>query len=319
MLFHTCEVKEKSKVTIINNEESDRLKRLVYRANMEMNFDPMLLQKKSAIVKHTNNFTLKIEKNMFHLYLIPVVIHNRTYHFVIDTGAQISGIMDQHKELIKTYKVDMEIGIKSATGTQKKLQSICLDKMFVGSLEILNHNMVVLNGMDFKLPIIHKNVVHFDGILGWDILSQIDFEIDDISNRFSMIENKEEFTHINLLEAKFPTVLCKGMDGHISMFGIDSGAEIGWLNSSYCKKRNLSFAKETNGMTMGVHGIEKTKMQTIKKCELYLYKSYINMENVRIGETKVFANLALDGILGNEIFKNRRIQFINSKGIVRIL
>jgi hypothetical protein len=35
--------------------------------------------------------------------------------------------------------------------------------------------------------------------------------------------------------------------------------------------------------------------------------------------TKVFDNLTLDGILGNEIFRNRKIQFLNSKGIVRIL
>ena len=63
----------------------------------------------------------------------------------------------------------------------------------------------------------------------------------------------------------------------------------------------------------GLHGIEEMSIQLIKRLDLYLYKAHIRLNYVHTGETDIFANLPLDGILGNEIFRNRRIRFINSK------
>ena len=275
--------------------------------------------KDSQLILHSDDFVYKVEKNMFDLFLLPIVIHNKMYRFVVDTGAQISGIMDRHKDLIQTYKKELSIGIKSVSGALKKMDTICLDRFYAGSMEILNHTLVVLCEDDFKLPFVNKNIVGFDGILGWDILSQIDFELDDVNHRFSMLKSDDKFTYCNLIPAMFPIVIVQDENKKPAIFGIDSGAQFSWMHDLYCQKSNLKINKGFQGFNMGVHGIEKAQVQKVEKCRFAFYKNKITMENVRCGQTNVFPDLALDGIFGNEIFKNRRIQFLNSKGIVRIL
>ena len=313
--LHKCSVEKIKDKNVYHNEEVENLYQKVYLASKYLDN----MQKESVLLSHSKDFTLKIDKNPFHLFLIPVIIHNKTYRFVVDTGAQISGIMNVHKELIETYKKEGSMGIKSASGSQKELPLIQLDRFFVGSLEVLNHTMVVLNEEDFKLPLVKKSFVQFDGILGWDILSKIDFELDDKNSCFSMIQCEDKFTYCNLLPTSFPVLIAYDHENKPVLAGIDSGAEIGWISEEYCEKRNLKIANKKKGLNVGVHGIESMAVNMIKECEFSFCESKIILNNIRTGETKVFKNLALDAILGNEIFHNKRIQFLNSKGIVRIL
>lgn len=313
--MHKCIYEKIKEKNVYHSEEVENLYQKVYRASKYMEN----IQNESEVIKHSDNFTVKINKNPFHLFLIPVIIHNKTYHFVVDTGAQISGMMDTCKEVIETYKCEGSMGIKSASGSQKELSMLCLDHFFVGALEVRKHKMVILNGEDFKLPLMKKSIVQFDGILGWDILSKIDFELDDKNSSFSMLQSMDKFTYCNLLPTMFPVLIAYDHENKPSLIGIDSGAEIGWVSEEYCKKSNLKIAHKYKGLNMGVHGMERIPINTIKECSFSFCKSRVLLENIRIGETKVFKTLSLDAILGNEIFHNRRIQFLNSKGIVRIL
>lgn len=316
--MHKCKIEDCKEVIVYRDDKIESLYKQVQSASSEFERHTNW-NKHSTLILHSDDFEYKMEKNMFDLFLIPVIIHNKTYQFVIDTGAQISGIMSHHTKLIETFKQENSIGIKSVSGNLKKMETICLDRFFAGSMEILNHTMVVLNSEDFKLPFVNQKIVSFDGILGWDILSQIDFELDDINHRFALLKSEDKFTYCNMIPAMFPVVIVKDETKHSAMFGIDSGAQMSWLNEAYCQKRNLKMHKASFGFQMGVHGLEKGAIQKVEKCRFAISKCRYTLENVRCAQTMVFPNLALDGIFGNEIFKNRRIQFLNSKGIARIL
>lgn len=316
---HKCKCEKIKEVKVYNTKEVQELYHKVFNASDEMDFTQNLNTATRSIIKHTDAFSLKMEKNAFQLFLISVNIHNKTYKFVLDTGAQISGIMSKHKALIQTYQSEHKIAIKSASGSQKEMPTICLDRFFLGSLEIQNQNFVVLEHNDFKLPIIKKEIMEFDGIIGWDILSQFDFEFDTKKKIFSMVQSDDMFTYCNLIHALFPVVIVYDENKKPAIFGIDSGAKVSWLSEEYTRRKELKIVRDVKGMNVGVHGIETMHVQMIKECTLSLFESKIHLENTRSGQTQVFMNLALDGIFGNEIFRNHSIQFLNSKGIVRIL
>lgn len=317
--IHKCKHETIKEVQVYNTKEVQELYSKVFKASNEMDFVKSLQMEKRHFKKHTQDFTIKMERNNFSLYLIPVVIHHKTYHFIVDSGAQISGILSKHKDLQKQYMADVKIPIKSAGGTMKMMPSICLDRLFIGTLEIENQPFVIMDENDFKFSFLNKEIMHFDGIIGWDILSQIDFEMDAAHSLFSMINSEDRFTYCNLITAAFPVVIVYDESRSPAIFGIDTGAKLSWINDDYVLRKGLKVVRETRGINVGVHGLEKMEIKLIKECSLALFESKITLINLRNGHTQVFANLELDGIFGNEIFHHKKIQFLNSKGIVRII
>lgn len=317
--LHKCRCDKIKEMHVYNTKDVQQLYEKVFQASNEMDFNQNLQMKERRFTRHTESFTIKMTKNNFSLYLIPVVIHNHTYHFIVDTGAQISGILSKHKTLIKKYLMQTKIPIKSAGGLQKSLQTIKIERMFVGTLEIENQPFVVMDENDFKVSFINKEIISFDGIIGWDILSQIDFEMDTKKNHFSMIKSAERFTYCNLINAVFPVIIVYSENKQPAIFGIDTGAKVSWINDAYALHNGLKVVREAKGINVGVHGLEKTNIKLIKECILSFFDSKITLTNLRSGQTQVFVNFHLDGIFGNEIFKNKKVQFLNSKGIIRII
>lgn len=317
--FHKCKHEKIQEIPVYNTKEVQDLYQKVYVASSSMDFKSGLSLGERKINKHTKTFSIKMEHNHFSLYLIPIIIDGKAYRFIVDTGAQISAILSKHKKLIEKYAAKNKIPVKSAGGNQKSLDTICLDKFFLGSLEIDKQSFVVLSADSFKLRLINKDIMDFDGIIGWDILSQIDFEMDTKKGLFSLIDTNEYYTYCNLVEALFPVVIVYDEARKPAIFGIDTGAKVSWINDAYALANHLKITRESSGLNFGVHGMERIKIKCIKECIVSFFESRITLSNLRSGETQVFVNLHLDGIFGNEIFKQKRIQFLNSKGIVRII
>lgn len=317
--IHKCRCDKIQEVKVYNTKEVQDLYKKVFHASNEMDFIKSLNMDNRKLIKHTDDFTIQMKENNFSLYLIPVMIHHHTYHFIVDTGAQISGIVSKHKKLINNYQTNTKIPVKSAGGAQKSLASLCIDRMFIGALEIENQPFVVIDENDFKISLINKEIMHFDGIIGWDILSQIDFEMNTKNNTFSMIYSEDKFTYCNLIAAVFPVIITYDEKRKPAIFGIDTGAKVSWINDAYAIENGLKVVKETRGFNIGVHGLEKMKIKLIKECVVSFFESKITLSNLRSGQTQVFVNLHLDGIFGNEIFKDKKVQFLNSKGIIRII
>lgn len=317
--FHKCICLKEKEQEIYHTKEVQKLYEMVSNVNASNTFLKQWNYENRKIHKHHACFSMKLSKNAFSLFLVPVVIDNVTYQFIVDTGAQISGVSSGATKLIENSRKGKEVMIRSAAGNMKPLQSIVLDKLFLGTLEIENQPAVILDENDFQIKILKRQLIHFDGIIGWDILSQLDFELDASKYMFSLIDCKENFTYCNMIGAVFPVVIVYDEENRAALFGIDSGASESWISSEYATKTKLKNIKQKRGINIGVHGMETLKVHLYKRLVTKFAKSKIILENVRSGETQVFDGLKLDGIYGNEIFRGKVIQFLNSKGIVRIL
>ncbi len=162
-----------------------------------------------------------------------------------------------------------------------------------------------------KLP-----MIRMDGIIGWDILSTLDFEMDDISKLFIVMKNRYRFDYCNLIKGMFPIMILLDENSDMHLFGMDSGATVSWLNEASALEAKRKVVNEITAVGIGVHGAEQLNLKVFEGCEYRLFKAKIKITNINTGRTDVLPGLQLDGVLGNEIFRNRRIRFINSKGMV---
>lgn len=315
---HKCRIKEIDEKQVFNTKEVQDLYKQVFSASNEMDFLSTLAIEKRELIAHQETFSIKLQKNHFQLFLIPIYIHGKKYEFIVDTGAQISGVVNKHSDLVDKYKQNKKIPIKSISGNKREVESICIDTFYLGALEIKNQSFILLDKEDFMFPFIKKEIMEFDGIIGWDILSHFDFEIDTKKGVFSILKSQQMFTYCNLVHALFPVVIVYDENNKPALFGIDTGAKVSWLDESYCERGNRKVVKQKRGLQVGVLGVEKTKINIIKECQYAFYKTQIQLENIRTGDTQVFMNLKLDGIFGNEIFKGKTLQVLNSKGMMVI-
>lgn len=263
------------------------------------------------------SFQLPMKRSVTGLYMIPVITAGRKYRFVLDSGAQISGVRQDLLAQINAKKMFADLSIGSIGGTKKAMAAYLLEDIRIGALSLYQFPVISLEPP--RISPVNRGFYLFDGIIGWDILSQLDFEIDDVAKVWKVVDNHYSFAYPNMVKAIFPLLLVKDSKGNLLKMGLDTGARCGWVNKEHMTAFGYSLSQEAEMYGYGVHGFEEMRIQLIKEMDLYLYKAHIHLRYVHTGDTNIFAEMPFDGILGNEIFRNRRIRFINSKEMVLLV
>ena len=168
----------------------------------------------------------------------------------------------------------------------------------------------------FSLYEVDVDLLRFDGILGWDLLRTMDFELDTIAGQMKVQKNRFRLDRPNLIPCSFPTLLLRETDESVSLFGIDTGARQGWLGEGYIRRRGLQVLNSMRVVGFGVHGREEFETQIAKSVTLHLDRARITMEGCMSALVDILPDITYDGVLGNEVFAGRRIRFVNSAGMV---
>lgn len=321
--MHKCKVKSHSPTRVLKEEYESH--RVVVKNS---NFYDAIQQARQRIMgqeytheQHPfqNEGKLPLTRNMFGLYTLSVYVNHVHCTFVLDTGAQISGIKMSKLEDVLIRKTNGTIKIGSIGGTNKEMQGLCADSFQLGEMEFSNLPMIALDTKNFSLKLGTIDVFRFDGILGWDILSHLDFEIDDIKKELMFVRNRFLITHPNMITGSFPCFIVNVQKGYPSaLFGFDSGSKTSWIGETSIQTYDLQIAQESMVLGFGVHGLEKMQLKIVKDVTCYLDKAKISLKNTITGRTALFDNFSFQGVFGNEIFKGRRIRILNSVNMVLI-
>lgn len=269
------------------------------------------------VVRDRASFSLKLKKNMFGLYLVKVMVNHYPAMFLVDTGAQITTITDRCAKAFQTRKLEGSIPMEGFSGKRKESSLVMIDRFDLGDLHITHQPMAVCDSSNINLYLFSINLIGIDGILGWDILSTLDFEIDDANLQLNILSSTIDAPFKNLISTTFPTLILQGRKQENLIAGFDSGAHHSWISKKLAQRYELSGAAEM--MVLGVHGLEKMSTNFAKELRVKLAQTYFVFENVMIGRCDIFENVEFDCVLGNEIIRKRKIRFLNSRGFVQVL
>ena len=260
-----------------------------------------------------------MKRNLFGLLVVPVYINHCLCHFILDTGAQISTIRQKTLDKLGLKKKNQTIEVGSIGGKQKHLDSIVIDDMQIGGIAYRNKAMIVLSQDAFSLRFGNIDMLSFDGLLGWDVLSTLDFELDDIAHECKVLKNRFRFPNPNMIPGDFPFLLVKDEKGKVLTFGFDSGSKRSWLGEDSMRKHGWEEEQEVKGLGFGVHGMESMQMKMFKNVEVYVDRAKIRLTHTISGPVDMFDRFTFDGVFGNEVFKGRRIRFVNSKSMILLV
>lgn len=280
-----------------------------------------ILQKPYVVERRLfqETFSIPMKRNLFGLLAIPVEVNQISCTFLLDTGAQISGLRSSCVKKVEAMTAIGRIGIGSVGGKEKALSGCIVKQLRMGALQYHHMPMVILDEKDFAMRFGNIDLMGFDGIIGWDVLSQLDFEMDDIAKQFKVVKNKFRFPCRNMIMGSFPVFLCQKKNQEVALFGFDSGSKVSWLSDKFIEKEQLQIICEGHAMGFGVHGFEKLPMKIVEQLQVTLDRGAITLKDTMSGRCDLFNGFTFDGVFGNEIFKGRRIRLINSKQVVLLV
>lgn len=85
------------------------------------------------------------------------------------------------------------------------------------------------------------------------------------------------------------------------------------------RKHGWEEEQEVKGLGFGVHGMESMQMKMFKNVEVYVDRAKIRLTHTISGPVDMFDRFTFDGVFGNEVFKGRRIRFVNSKSMILLV
>lgn len=128
-------------------------------------------------------------KNVFGLCVIPVQIEGKTYHFVVDSGAQTTLVTQEIANQLQ-LKDKGSISVRDSQNNSQKLQASRLDKITIGENEFTKVGTVVVDIKDDNV----LSCLNIDGIIGMNVMRLNNWLFDYEKEKISNFELKKEFS-----------------------------------------------------------------------------------------------------------------------------
>lgn len=252
--------------------------------------------------------------------IVEVKLNGHKYHFWFDTGAGMTVLSSRTAEhcRVKTIK-DSKGSAMAATGKTVGLGPGMIDSLSVGGLKAFNHACIVLDKKDLEYKVLGIRVLKIDGIIGWNLLQELDVTINDKARKIdlAMPSDADEGPR-NFLWLEQPLISCTDTAGNDCLFFLDTGASTPGLYQAYVNKSDTTKAVKKK-MTVGSAG-GTVKMQTLvfPRVKLNVSGKVITMRNVSVLPHTADDLFVSDGVLGISDFKFHTIRFNIKSGFFRI-
>ncbi|MCH4886416.1 hypothetical protein EZV73_02495 [Acidaminobacter sp. JC074] len=310
-MFH----KYKSRVTRLENSlEIDQVEgyKKVIKEIREANDD--FIKDKEFFYHMLEEFPpLKIIKSYHKTYpielypsgiMLDVRINSKPFKFLVDTGAQVSCIHEKHLSDEGMVASSKHLDIGDAFGTLNDMKLAYAKSASILNMKIENLPLLVIKN--------HPLLIGADGIIGWDILSLLDFELDLVNKEIKMIEKEKDI--VNFPKSKFPLLLVYDLSKQVRVFGIDTGAKKSWIHERLIESNKLSLASSKNVRSRGINGMVKRRVLLVKDYQVIIDNHMVTFENIATGFTALLGDYELDGVLGRDILLSSKSLFLNSDG-----
>lgn len=275
---------------------------------------------KMILKNHPKSSVIKLNKTKIGVHKITITVNEIDFKFILDTGAEVSVFTNTtlQKAGIDWNKED-SINVGSFNNTKSSMEVAFVKKIYIGELEVKNLPVLVADSETFMLKIFGIKLFEFDGIIGWDILRHLDFELDYISSELRIVETEGLEMGSRIVNSDFPAIIVIDNKNRMRVFGLDTGARRSWLSPSFVENNNLEIVGTKKEKINGAHGKEIVNKSIVKDYKVILGDIYLEFENIGTGYTGFIKDYEFDGVFGCDILKSHYIRVINSIGVCRIV
>jgi hypothetical protein len=247
--------------------------------------------------------------------LIPVKIQGKEYNFWLDTGSSMTMLAsDVAQDLHIVPLTPDTLEIVTSTGRVAANPAL-IPQMVLGGVTVRNApTMIVAEAMmQMSEPrqIDIASQVKIDGIIGFDIIRQLDLEVDYGEGELRVRDpaTSRRVSDRNMFWVGLPVVRISSEDGTQLHFGLDTGAQLTFVTETLLDKLQLHAARIESRRVGGLGG-EISLRAPVLPDVVVLVRGFPIIFRGAFVRAPVYQVLAsLDGVLGGDVW---------NAGIVRI-
>jgi predicted aspartyl protease len=256
--------------------------------------------------------------------LIPVEIGGRVFNFWLDTGSSMTMLAsDVARDLDIPPIVRDTLQIVTSTGRVSAVPAL-VTELRIGTLVIRNApTMIVDEGMmrmsELK-PVDQGRRVKIDGIIGFDIIRQLDLEVDygDGVIRVRNPAASRRSSDRNMFWVGLPVVRLMSTEGVPLHFALDTGAQITFVTETLLDKLQLEAARTENRRVGGLGGEISLRAPVLPDLRALVRGFPIVLKGAFVRAPVYQVLASLDGVLGGDVWNTGIVRIDMTNGIFAI-
>ena len=256
--------------------------------------------------------------------LIPVRIGGRVYNFWLDTGSSLSMLAsDVAHDLNILPLVPDTLEIVTSTGRVKANPAL-IPQLEIGQLVVRNAPAMVVEEsmMEMSEPraIELSTHVKIDGIIGFDIIRQMDLEVDYGENvlRLRDPSNSRPEGDRNMFWVGLPVIRLTSTDGIPLHFGLDTGAQLTFVTETLLDKLQLQAARIESRRVGGLGGEISLRAPVLPDLRVMVRRYPILFKGAVVRAPVYQVLAALDGVLGGDVWNSGIVRIDMTNGVFAI-
>jgi hypothetical protein len=256
--------------------------------------------------------------------LIPVRIGGKVYNFWLDTGSSLSMLAsDVARDLKILPLVPDTLEIVTSTGRVKANPAL-IPQLEIGQLVVRNAPTMVVEEsmMEMSEPraIELSTHVKIDGIIGFDIIRQMDLEVDYGENvlRLRDPSNSRPDGDRNLFWVGLPVIRLMSTDGIPLHFGLDTGAQLTFVTETLLDKLQLQAARIESRRVGGLGGEISLRAPVLPDLRVMVRRYPIIFKGAVVRAPVYQVLASLDGVLGGDVWNSGIVRIDMTNGVFAI-
>jgi predicted aspartyl protease len=256
--------------------------------------------------------------------LVPVRIGGKDYNFWLDTGSSLSMLAsDVARDLNITPLVPDTLEIVTSTGRVKANPGL-IPQLEIGPLVVQNAPAMVVDESMMQMreptPLAQGPHVKIDGIIGFDIIRQLDLEVDYSENslRLRNPATSRPDAERNMFWVGLPVVRLTSTDGIPLHFGLDTGAQLTFVTETLLDKLQLQAARMESRRVGGLGGEISLRAPVLPDLRV-LVRGFPILFRGAVVRAPVYQVLAaLDGVLGGDVWNSGIVRIDMTNGVFAV-
>lgn len=253
--------------------------------------------------------------------LVPVTVGGREYNFWLDTGSSLTMLSsDVARDLNIPPLVTDTLEIVTSTGRVKASPAV-VPELQIGQLVVTNAPAMIVNETMMQMreprPLERVSPVKIDGIIGFDIIRQLDLEM-DYGESLIRVRNpatSRRDPDRNMFWVGLPVVKLMSADGIPLHFGLDTGAQVTFVTETLLDKLQIN-AKRVESRRVGGLGGEISLRAPVLPDLRVLVRNFPLLFRGAVVRAPVYQVLAsLDGVLGGDVWTSGIVRIDMTNGI----
>lgn len=256
--------------------------------------------------------------------LVPVRIGDKVYNFWLDTGSSLTMLAsDVAHDLNITPLVRDTLEIVTSTGRVRAMPAL-IPELEIGQVVVQNAPTMIVEQSMMQMseprPLEQRKPVQIDGIIGFDIIRQLDLEVDygESTLRVRNPATSRPEADRNMFWVGLPVIRLTSTEGIPLHFGLDTGAQLTFVTETLLDKLQLEAARTESRRIGGLGGEVSLRAPVLPEVRVFV-RGFPILFRGAVVRAPVYQVLAsLDGVLGGDVWNSGIVRIDMTNGVFAV-